>query len=438
MNTLYRIIWYKAKQPFVAVSEFTKLQKKGTKGVNGNHTTTIRFVRQLTTALISAIMLSISGQVLAADVHKVATISQNVIAKEESSIAIGYQAAANAKNTLAIGNGARADLANSVAIGSNSTANTLHTTKDGGNYTYNGINDDKVAGVTDVVGVFSVGKAEETRQVQQVAAGVVSKDSTDAINGSQLHYTYEAIHTNAASISINASNISDNSDDIALNKANIEINKTNIANNTAKINAGLNFTGDNDETYNYQLGNTIDISGDENVTTVATADGVQVTLNKNITVDRVAANTLTTGNTVITNDGMTIGGNNDKSVSVTSSGLNNGGNRITHVAPGIADTDAVNVFQLNALDNKLTKHINHVADDANAGTASAIAATNLPQPHHSGKSMVSVGLGHYQGESAIAIGASTISDNGKWIMKGSVSIDTQSNTGVGVGVGYQW
>ena len=63
----------------------------------------------------------------------------------------------------------------------------------GAHYTYKGENDANVAGVQNAKGIVSVGNANETRQIQGVAAGVVSPDSTDAINGSQLYYAHEAI-----------------------------------------------------------------------------------------------------------------------------------------------------------------------------------------------------------------------------------------------------
>ncbi|MDG6882741.1 Adhesin yadA precursor [Phocoenobacter uteri] len=88
--------------------------------------------------------------------------------------------------------------------------------------------------------------------------------------------------------------------------------------------------------------------------------------------------------------------------------------------------------------NTISTRVDEVADNANAGVAAGIATANLPQPHDSGASMISAAVGHYQGQQAIAIGLSTISDNGKWIIKGSLSEGTQKNFSAGVGVGYQW
>lgn len=329
----------------------------------------------------------------------------------------------DAKNAIVIGSGATVKLDNSASIGNGATATDVHDTKKGGTYTYSGTNDGNVAGVDDVTGVVSVGNNDQTRQVQNVAAGVITEDSTDAVNASQLYYTNTAIANNSAQISSNTSGISYNTTNIRKNTQNI----TNINNTLGK---GLSVKGDNGESVNYQLGETIHILGGDNVTTSTTDNSLLVTLNKNITVDSVQA-----GNTLVNNDGVSI---QNSTVSLTSQGLNNGGNVISNVAPGVADTDAVNVSQLNALNRKLSNQIQEVEDIANAGTASAIAASHIPQPYQAGASMFGIGVGTYGGQSAISLGLSAISDNGVWILKGSATYDTQNKAGVGVGIGYQW
>lgn len=329
----------------------------------------------------------------------------------------------DAKNAIVIGSGATVKLDNSASIGNGATATDVHDTKKGGTYTYSGTNDGNVAGVDDVTGVVSVGNNDQTRQVQNVAAGVITEDSTDAVNASQLYYTNTAIANNSAQISSNTSGIRYNTTNIRKNTQNI----TNINNTLGK---GLSVKGDNGESVNYQLGETIHILGGDNVTTSTTDNSLLVTLNKNITVDSVQA-----GNTLVNNDGVSI---QNSTVSLTSQGLNNGGNVISNVAPGVADTDAVNVSQLNALNRKLSNQIQEVEDIANAGTASAIAASHIPQPYQAGASMFGLGAGTYGGQSAISLGLSAISDNGVWILKGSATYDTQNKAGVGVGIGYQW
>ena len=132
-------------------------------------------------------------------------------------------------------------------------------------------------------------------------------------------------------------------------------------------------------------------------------------------------------------------------VSMTANGLDNGGNKITNVAAGTADTDAVNVGQVNAALNTVNQSINNlgnkiseVGKESKAGSASAIATANLPQATIPGMGMTTVGLGTYDGQSAIAVGLSKMSDNGKWVIKASATTNTQGKVGAGVGVGFHW
>ncbi|MGJ8525926.1 hypothetical protein LMG33818_001674 [Halomonadaceae bacterium LMG 33818] len=122
--------------------------------------------------------------------------------------------------------------------------------------------------------------------------------------------------------------------------------------------------------------------------------------------------------------------------SVTMKG--DGGTQIHNVAAGTSGTDAANVNQLDQLGNNLVHRMRDVKQDADAGTASALAAANLPQSMIPGKSMISAGAGTYQGQSAVSVGLSRLSDNGRVVFKGSMTGDTQGHFGAGVGVGWQW
>lgn len=82
--------------------------------------------------------------------------------------------------------------------------------------------------------------------------------------------------------------------------------------------------------------------------------------------------------------------------------------------------------------------INQLDDELSAGIAGAMAMAALPQPHSPGASMTSVGMGNFRGESTVAVGVSTLSKDGKWVMKLQGSADSQGEVGVSVGVGYQW
>ncbi|WGE68737.1 YadA-like family protein [Actinobacillus equuli subsp. haemolyticus] len=130
---------------------------------------------------------------------------------------------------------------------------------------------------------------------------------------------------------------------------------------------------------------------------------------------------------------------------MTKSGINAAGNKITNVKAGEADTDAVNVSQLKGVANNINNRINAVNNkvdriDQNlrAGVASAIASGSLYHVTLPGKSMLAAGVGTYKGQSAIAVGYSRLSDNGKIGVKVSVNSNTRGDTGAGASIGYQW
>ena len=115
--------------------------------------------------------------------------------------------------------------------------------------------------------------------------------------------------------------------------------------------------------------------------------------------------------------------------------------KITGVAPGeisATSKDAINGSQLHAVASNLNNKINKVGKHADAGTASALAAANIPQAYTPGKSLVGIAAGNYQGQNGLAVGMSRISDNGKIIIRLSGTANTQGKTGVAAGVGYQW
>lgn len=124
---------------------------------------------------------------------------------------------------------------------------------------------------------------------------------------------------------------------------------------------------------------------------------------------------------------------------------------IDNVANGdisATSTDAINGSQLYAVAkgvtnlagqvNNLEGKVNKVGKRADAGTASALAASQLPQATMPGKSMVAIAGSSYQGQNGLAIGVSRISDNGKVIIRLSGTTNSQGKTGVAAGVGYQW
>ncbi|AHG78830.1 autotransporter/adhesin [Mannheimia varigena USDA-ARS-USMARC-1388] len=112
-------------------------------------------------------------------------VGTNATASAQSALAVGTKAVADKQFAVAIGMGAQATLENSVALGSESTVKEATPTNEAtvGSITYTGF-----AGVNqDKNYVVSVGSAGKERQIQNVAAGRITSDSTDAINGSQLY-----------------------------------------------------------------------------------------------------------------------------------------------------------------------------------------------------------------------------------------------------------
>ena len=111
---------------------------------------------------------------------------------------------------------------------------------------------------------------------------------------------------------------------------------------------------------------------------------------------------------------------------------------IHNVGAGVHGTDAVNVNQLQTLGNQLNSRIDGIENNANAGTAAAMAVAGLPQAYLPGKSMMAVAGSTYRGEGGYAIGFSSISDGGNWVIKGTASGNSRGHYGATAGVGYQW
>ena len=207
----------------------------------------------------------------------------------------------------------------------------------------------------------------------------------------------------------------------------------------AKLNSQINVKGADSNT------NWSEFDGGDNVmTNIDKSGNVRVAIKKNLKVESVTANKFTAGDTVIDSNGVTI----KNGPSMTKNGIDAGNKQITNVAPGriAADsTDAVNGSQLHEVKadmnnkiNNLNGQVNKLGKRVNAGTASALAASQLPQAYIPGKSMVSVAAGNYQGQNAVALGMSRISDNGKIIIRLAGTSDTQGKVGVAVGAGYHW
>ena len=257
---------------------------------------------------------------------------------------------------------------------------------------------------------------DQNGKISGVADGEISKTSTDAINGSQLHQTNENVAAldkrvtdNEAAIKKNQAAIEKNANDIATNKANIEKNANDIATNKQNIDK-LNTRVDGVEKLAKK--HTTVAAGD-NITVAegTNADGgkeYKVALSNKISVDSVTA-----GDTTISNKGLEI----KDGPSVTKDGINAGNKKITGVAKGEADTDAVNYGQLKETNNHIDRVENQVVSNTNrinqlgsrvnkvGAGAAALAALHPMDFDPDDKLTFSAGYGNYGGENAAAIGA---------------------------------
>ncbi|WP_432765690.1 YadA family autotransporter adhesin [Neisseria subflava] len=153
---------------------------------------------------------------------------------------------------------------------------------------------------------------------------------------------------------------------------------------------------------------------------------LEVSLKPNLTVNSVTANKVTTNE-------LKAG-----PVTINKDGIDAGNTTIQNVAPGKKGTDAVNVDQLNQKFGDVNSNVNKVDNNARAGVAQALATAGLPQAYLPGKSMLAIGGGHYRGETGYAVGFSSISDGGNWIIKGTASGNSRGHFGATAAVGYQW
>ncbi|HDR1836393.1 TPA: YadA-like family protein [Pasteurella multocida] len=238
------------------------------------------------------------------------------------------------KNYFVLGNNVTATLENSVYLGSESAyVGAGNSTSGMSAYAdmANGLNKSghSFAGATPV-GVVTVGAVGKERRVQNVASGLVSETSTDAINGSQLFALTRPLRF-----------AGDNSTLTNPDQGKPTGDATVISRGS---NQGMKILGGESDTSKL-TGKT-----DKNIGVISDGNNtLEVRLAK--TLSNLTEATFGTGNdkTTINKDGVTIVNNGKPNVSLTDSGLNNGGNKITNVAAGQNDTDAVNVKQLNDL-----------------------------------------------------------------------------------------
>ncbi|HHV0263644.1 TPA: YadA-like family protein [Escherichia coli] len=393
--------------------------------------------------------------------------AEDSLAVGEDSLAMGAKTIVNGNAGIGIGLNTLvlADAINGIAIGSNASANHANSIAMGnGSQTTRGAQTNYTAYNMDApqnsVGEFSVGSEDGQRQITNVAAG--SAD-TDAVNVGQLKVTDAQVSQNTQSIT-NLNNQVTNLDTRVTNIENgigdivttgsTKYFKTNTdgvdANAQGKdsvaIGSGSIAAADN----SVALGtgsvaneeNTISVGSSTNqrrITNVAAGvnatDAVNVSQLKSSEAGGVRYDTKADGSVDYSN--ITLGGGNG------------GTTRISNVSAGVNNNDAVNYAQLKQsvqetkqytdqrmveMDNKLSK----TESKLSGGIASAMAMTGLPQAYTPGASMASIGGGTYNGESAVALGVSMVSANGRWVYKLQGSTNSQGEYSAALGAGIQW
>ncbi len=136
-----------------------------------------------------------------------------------------------------------------------------------------------------------------------------------------------------------------------------------------------------------------------------------------------------------------VAGSKGEGTKVVSVGAVGSERQIQNVAPGVVNdksTDAINGSQLYHVANDLYDALGDVADDSKAGIASSSAFATLGQPRNSGDKSISAGIATHRGETALAIGVSAWTDDGKWLLKGAAAVDSQKQPTIGGSVTYQW
>ena len=348
-------------------------------------------------------------------------------------------------------------------------------------------------------GAVSVGDGSLVRQIQNVGAGRITATSNDAVNGSQLYQAYYNAGFNIQNNGTETSRINTHGKVNFVNGENTEVVvkdgenaaeiKVNAKDTSASVEAGSDaitvtvgeptkVTGKDGVTVTTVTNYKVDLSQktkDEiknaagrgfNVTASAsegtvvnevTEETVQSTATKmdKLTLDAgkniklthkkgkvlsVAVSDTPTFKNVTTTGDLNVGGTVH-----AHGGLDVHNNRIVNVADPKDPTDAVNkryvdnaVKNINNNINRLDNKIDHVDRRLRAGIAGATAISFLQRPNEAGKSLVSVGVGGYRNENALAVGYGRNSDNNKISIKVGASINTRSDVNWGGSIGYQW
>ncbi|EHC9131900.1 autotransporter adhesin SadA [Salmonella enterica] len=390
---------------------------------------------------------------------------EDSLAVGTDSLAMGAKTIVNADAGIGLNTLVMADAINGIAIGSNARANHANSIAMGnGSQTTRGAQTDYTAYNMDTpqnsVGEFSVGSEDGQRQITNVAAG--SAD-TDAVNVSQLKVTDAQVSRNTQSIT-----------NLNTQVSNLDTRVTNIENGIGDIVT----TGSTKYFKTNTDGADANAQGADSVAigsgSIAAAEN-SVALGTNSVADE--ANTVSVGSSTqqrrITN--VAAGVNNTDAVnvaqlkaseagsvryetnadgsvnySVLNLGDGSGGTtRIGNVSAAVNDTDAVNYAQLKRsveeantyTDQKMgemNSKIKGVENKMSGGIASAMAMAGLPQAYAPGANMTSIAGGTFNGESAVAIGVSMVSESGGWVYKLQGTSNSQGDYSAAIGAGFQW
>ena len=407
-----------------------------------------------------------------------------------SAVVIGTQAKGTHENSVTLGS-----YSSSAANNFDQTAKALSSFDDkatGTTVNYNGTSSTQK-------GAVSVGDGTLVRQIQNVGAGQITATSNDAVNGSQLYQAYynagfniqnngketSRINThgkvnfvdgentkvvvedgdNAAKITVNAKDTSASveagSDAITVTVGeptkvtgkdgvtvttvtNYKVDLSQKTKDEIKNAGGRGFN----VTASASEGTVVNEVTEETVQSTATKmDKLTLDAGKNIKLTHkkgkvlsVAVSDTPTFTNVTTTGDLNVGGTVH-----AHGGLDVHNNRIVNVADPKDPTDAVNkryvdnaVKNINNNINRLDNKIDHVDRKLRAGIAGATAISFLQRPNEAGKSLVSVGVGGYRNENAIAVGYGRNSDNNKISIKVGASINSRSDVNWGGSIGYQW
>ena len=426
----------------------------------------------------------------------------NASASSDNSIAIGKDSQSSAINAIAVGQASNASAVSAIVIGTqakgtheNSVTLGSYSSSAANNFdqTAKALSsfDDKATGTTvnyngtssTQKGAVSVGDGTLVRQIQNVGAGRITATSNDAVNGSQLYQAYYNAGFNIQNNGTETSRINTHGKVNFVNGENTEVVvkdgensaeiKVNAKDTSASVEAGsdaITVTVGGETTKkdglsvttvtNYKVdlsqktkdeiknaggrgfnvtasaseGTVVNEVTEETVQSTATKmDKLTLDAGKNIKLTHkkgkvlsVAVSDTPTFTNVTTTGDINVGGTVH-----AHGGLDVHNNRIVNVADPKDPTDAVNK---RYVDNK----IDHVDRRLRAGIAGATAISFLQRPNEAGKSLVSVGVGGYRNENALAVGYGRNSDNNKISIKVGASINTRSDVNWGGSIGYQW